>query len=177
MSVRGFQVGSKAASRPRRQRPPLLPLLPLSGRQAWGSRAEWAPSWIAPAAGARSQGRWPGPPRAGRPPRAGWSDRARSLPVGAEHHVVEDRLIERHGDVILGLKADRALQILRFHAREVQVPHDHPGVGDTEDDRLAPERVRGLELPDLRRQEIGIRHLSLYYRAGGNLWRPTRLRV
>src|SRR5215208_614134 len=59
-----------------------------------------------------------------------------------------------------------ALQVLLFHAREVQEPHDHPGVGDAEDDRLALERVRGPEFPDLRRQEIGIRHLSLSYRAG-----------
>ena len=90
-----------------------------------------------------------------------------TLGLRTEQYVVEDSLIQRHGDVVLGLEGYGALEILFFHAREVEQPHDHPAVRDAEDNRLPLERVRGPELPDLRTEDLYIGDLAVDYRAGG----------
>jgi len=90
-----------------------------------------------------------------------------TLGLRTEHHVVEDSLIQRHGDVVLGLEGYGALEIFCFHAREVEQPHDHPAVRDAEVDRLPLESVRGPELPDLRTEDLYIGDLAVDYRTGG----------
>jgi hypothetical protein len=86
-----------------------------------------------------------------------------SLALRAEHHVVQNRLVQRHGDVVLGFEGYGALEILFLHVRKVQEPNDHPLARDAEDDGLALEGVRGPELFYLSGEEVGIGDLTLAY--------------
>ena len=63
--------------------------------------------------------------------------RSRSVAV-ADHLPVEHRLVERHRDVLLGLEADRVLELVGvLDRRQAQRAHGDPLVGDAEADGLA----------------------------------------
>ena len=65
-----------------------------------------------------------------------------------DHAVIEDGLIQRHRDGVLGAKADRRIELLRvLDQRQLERPDDDPLVGDPEPDPLA-ELVAAEEVPE-----------------------------
>ena len=80
---------------------------------------------------------------------------------------VEDGLVERHGDVVLGLEANRGLELGRVvDARQAQRAHCHALVGDAEPDVLR-KLVRGEQLLDRARELVGLVDLAVPEHAGG----------
>ena len=70
----------------------------------------------------------------------------------ADHLVVEDRLVERHRDLLLGLEADRGLELRRvLDRRQAQGADDDALVGDPEPHPLG-ELVLGEERLAARRR-------------------------
>src|SRR3954471_22377443 len=89
--------------------------------------------------------------------------------------MLEDRLIQRHRDLLLGLEANRCLHLLRVLDRgRAQGPRDHPLVADAE-----PYPLRKLVFGEERLQRLGkaVRagNLSVLEDARGE--RPHRRRL
>ena len=85
----------------------------------------------------------------------------------ADHLPVEDRLLERHRDLVLGLKADRGRELVgALDRRQEQRPHRDPLIGDPE-----PHVARQLALGEQRlervRERVRVGHLALVKDAGG----------
>ena len=90
--------------------------------------------------------------------------RRRRPGLGPDHLPVEHCLLERHRDLVLGLEADRGVElVLVLDERHAQVRTIDPLVGDADADLLG-QLVLGEEILQRRRPGLGVGDLTL---AGG----------
>ena len=84
----------------------------------------------------------------------------------ADHLPVEDRLLERHRDVILGLEANRRLELaVVLDQWQAKGPHRHPLVRESHPNGLR-ELVTGEQLLERVPQRLGVGYLALAEDAG-----------
>ena len=88
-----------------------------------------------------------------------------SVAVVARHRgedlVVEDGLVDRDGDRLLGLKLDRRAKLLLVDEREGHGAHDDLLIGDPETEPLAREAAFLPERLELGREAVDIDDLAL----------------
>ena len=85
----------------------------------------------------------------------------------ADDAVVEDGLVERHRDLLLGLEADRRVELLRvLDRRQAQGADDDALVGDAEPDPLG-ELVLGEEGAQGVGERVGVDDLAVLEGVGG----------
>jgi len=88
---------------------------------------------------------------------------AAALPVfeAAQDLVVEHRMVDRHRQLVLGLEADRGLEIaLVLDQRQAQDPHREALVGDADPD-LARQLVAREERAQRRAEPLRVDHLAV----------------